>query len=122
MNKIIKSSIYPKDWCMGTTSLIFKDGDEENPNNYRTINVGNILPKLFMSIINSRVNKLLTENKAIGDYQIGFKKNSRTADHVYVLKSIIDKYIENGKNYILVLSTFKKHLIVYGGKDCIIKC
>ena len=108
MNKIIKSSIYPKDWCMGTTSLIFKDGDEENPNNYRTINVGNILPKLFMSIINSRVTKLLTENKAIGDYQIGFKRNSRTADHVYVLKSIIDKYVENGKKLYTCFIDFQK--------------
>ena len=98
MNKIKESSIYPDIWATGLTSLIFKkDGDEENPNNYRAINVGNTLSKVFVSIINERFNKMILENNLIGDYQIGFKKYTRPADHIFVLKSVIDEYLGNGK-------------------------
>ena len=97
INKIKKNSIYPDIWCLGITSLIFKTGDDEDPNNYRGINVNNALSKLFVSIINERCNKMLSENKIIGDYQIGFKAKTRPADHLFVLKGVIDKYLGNGK-------------------------
>ena len=33
--------------------------------------------------------------------QIGFKKNHRTSDHIFVLKTLIDKYFkQNGKIYV----------------------
>ena len=108
MNKIKSLSIYPAIWSTGLTSLIFKDGDEENPNNYRAINVGNTLSKVFISIINERFNKMVLENKLIGDYQIGFKKDARPADHIFVLKSAIDKYLGNGKKMYACFVDYQK--------------
>ena len=108
MNKIKSLSIYPAIWSTGLTSLIFKDGDEENPNNYRAINVGNTLSKVFISIINERVNKMVLGNKLIGDYQIGFKKEARPADHIFVLKSAIDKYLGNGKKMYACFVDYQK--------------
>ena len=86
MNKIKSLSIYPAIWSTELTSLIFKDGDEENPNNYRAINVGNTLSNVFISIINERFNKMVLENKLIGDYQIGFKKGCQTSRSYFCLK------------------------------------
>ena len=40
---------------------------------------------------------MVFENKLIGDYQMGFKKDARPTDHIFVLKSAIDKYLGNGK-------------------------
>ena len=105
MNKIKSLSIYP---AICSTSLIFKDGDEENPNNYRAINVGNTLSKVFISIINERFNKMVLENKLIGDYQIGLKKDARPADHIFVLKSAIDKYLGNGKKMYACFVDYQK--------------
>ena len=86
INKIKTLSIYPEIWASGLTSLIFKDGDEENPNNYRAITVGDTLSKVFISIINERFNKMVFENKLIGDYQIGVKKRCQTSRSYFCLK------------------------------------
>ena len=108
MNRIKESRVYPDIWCLGITSLIFKNGDDEDPNNYRGINVSNVLSKLFISIINERCNKILAKNKIIGDYQIGFKEKYRPADHIFVLKSVIDKYLGNGKKVFACFIDYEK--------------
>ena len=108
INKIKESRIYPDIWCLGITSLIFKNGDDEDPNNYRGINVSDVLSKLFISIINERFNKILVQNKIIGDYQIGFKEKCRPADHIFVLKNIIDKYLGNGKKVYACFIDYEK--------------
>ena len=108
-NKIKTLSIYPEIWASGLTSLIFKDGDEENPNNYRAINAGDTLSKVFISIIKIYIyNKMVFENKLIGDYQIAFKKGAKPADHIFVLKSAIDKYLGNGKNNVCFFCRLSK--------------
>ena len=108
MNIIKSLSIYPAIWSAGLTSLIFIDVDEEDPNNYRAINVGNTLSKVFISIINERFNKMVLENKLIGDYQIGFKKDARLADHIFVLKNAIVKYLGNGKKIYACFVDYQK--------------
>ena len=40
---------------------------------------------------------MVFENKLIGDYQIGFKKDARPSDHIFLLKRAIDKYLGNVK-------------------------
>ena len=40
---------------------------------------------------------MVFENKLIGNNQIGFETDARPADHIFVLKSGIDKYLGNGK-------------------------
>ena len=44
-------------------------------------------------ILNTRLDTYLDENNIIDVSQIGFKKNARTSDHMFVLKTLIDKYI-----------------------------
>ena len=46
---------------------------------------------------------MVNQNSSIPPNQIGFKKGSRTSDHVLVLKPPIDKYINRaGKSYLYV--------------------
>ena len=44
-------------------------------------------------ILNARLDKYLDKNNIIDVSQIGFKKNACTSDHMFVLKTLIDKYI-----------------------------
>ena len=46
----------------------------------------------------------------INQGQIGLNKYSRTTDHVFTLKILINKYVYDNKNYIHVSSTSKKPL------------
>ena len=68
--------------------------------------------KLFNTVLNNRLDKFLMDNNIISNCQIGFSKNARTADHMFILKTLIDKYCSKTGwgDYMLVLWTFVKHL------------
>ena len=97
-NTVLSSGIYPDTWCTGTVIPIYKSGDKENPSNYRGITVNNCLGKLFNTIINKRIVTYLETNKLLSDTQIGFRPGRRTTDHIFLLKTIIDKYKHQKKH------------------------
>jgi len=86
---------YPESWSVGYITPIHKGNDASNPNNYRGITITNTLGKLFNKIIDIRLDKFLEKHKIIHDCQIGFTKKARTSDHMFILKTIIDKYCNN---------------------------
>ena len=51
---------------------------------------------------------MVLENKLIGGYQIGFKKDARPADHIFVFKSAINKYLGNGKKMYACFVDYRK--------------
>ena len=89
-NAIIQSGQYPQLWKEGIAIPIFKNGDPNNPGNYRGITVTNTLSKLFCHVINNRITHYLEENNLIIKEQAGFRQKTRTSDHIFVLKKIID--------------------------------
>ena len=62
--------------------------------NYRGIAVTSAIGKLFNSILNKRLDDFLTKNNIIHECQVGFTKNARTTDHMFILKCIIDEYCQ----------------------------
>ncbi len=52
----------------------------------------NATEKLFNKILDIRLDKFLEKYHIIDDCQIGFTRKARTSDHMYILKTIIDKY------------------------------
>ena len=46
---------------------------------------------MFNRILNLRLDKFLSTNNIINNCQIGFTKEARTSDHMFVLKTIIDQ-------------------------------
>jgi hypothetical protein len=77
--------IYPGNWSRGYISSIFKSGDRSKPDNYRGIAITGCLSKLLSSILNSRLDIFLIKHKLINPFQIGFTKDSRPSDHMFVL-------------------------------------
>jgi hypothetical protein len=77
---------------------IFKSGDKTNPNNYRGICVTSCLSKFLCIVLNERLSKFSPEQNLMHPSQIGFQSGHRTADHIFNLKTLIDKHIKQNKN------------------------
>ena len=108
MNLIKNSIYYPEKWAEGITSLLHKDGDDEDPNNFRAITVTNTIAKVMAIMINERLITFIEENKTLKKEQIGFEKKARPADHLFVLKTLIDHYNSQGKKLYACFVDFQK--------------
>ena len=107
-NLIFQSSLYPHSSAKGIISTIYKSGDSSDCNNYRGITISSCLGKVFSFILNQRLLNFTSKHKVIPENQIGFMPNSRTSDHVFVLKCAIDKYLRKKKKLYVCFIDFKK--------------
>lgn len=98
---ITSCRLYPSNWSIGFITPIYKGGGCAGPNNYRSITITSCVGKPFNAILNRKLETILTDNDIICREQIGFTEKCRTSDHVFVLKTLIDKYAKHpgGKLY-----------------------
>ena len=97
-NLILNTTLYPQKWNKSFIVPIFKSGDASNLSNYRGISLTNCLSKLFNSIINNRLLEVFQDQMTPS--QFGFRKNHRTSDSIFILKTLINKYINREKKKI----------------------
>ena len=68
-------------------------------------------------ILTNRLESFAQENNLIDDTQMGFKKGSRTVDHMFILTTLIEKYVKKLKSPLYYVSLILgKHMTVYGDK------
>ena len=60
------------------------------------------LGKVLCSIINTRFIDFLNEHNVLSKSQIGFLPKHRTADHIYTLLTLIDKYVNQNKTFCFI--------------------
>ena len=96
-NYIFRSHTYPRVWSQGVITAIYKKGTKSDPNNYRGITICSSLAKLFSGVLNNRLTKFLYDKQIMSEEQISSYKGKMTIDHMYTLKSLIDKYTGKGK-------------------------
>ena len=77
--------------------ILKKNGDSNDPNSYRGIALISCLAKLLINILNERLVSFLNKCNVISEFQIGFKKGSRTADHMFILRHLIDLHVKQRK-------------------------
>ena len=106
-NNILLSGQYPSSWKVSYIKPLFKGGDANDPNNYRGISVMPCMAKLFNSILNNRLQKFI-DNGFISDAQIGFQPQSRTSDHMFVVRTLLDKYFSKGSKLYACFIDFAK--------------
>ena len=92
-NFILVSGNFPEMWRINLLTPLHKKGDVNKPENYRGIAVNSNLCKLFCCILNIRLNNFVEDHNIVPNCQIGFRKKTRTADHILTLKCIIDTYV-----------------------------
>ena len=97
-NACLDSGYYPASWCKGYIIPIHKSGSKLEPSNFRPVTISSCLGKVFSSILNTRISDFIENNNLISNLQIGFLKGHRTADHLLLLKGIVDSYKRKGKH------------------------
>ena len=98
-------------WCLDIITSIHKEGTKSNPDNYRGICIMNSLLKLLCTMMNNKLDEYNEQTNLINHGQIGFKRHSRTSDHVLTLQGLINKYVYDKKNKLYTCFVdFKKAL------------
>ena len=81
---------------------IHKSGNPDIPDNYRGISLLSILGKSFSHILNKRITAWSDQNNLIDESQGGFRAGYSTIDNIFVLHTIVQKYLlkRSGKVYV----------------------
>jgi hypothetical protein len=90
-NLILDSGKYPSAWRKSFIILIHKSGDKRDLNNYRGISLQNCIAKLFSSALNKRLRSHY--KNLFSSQQFGFRPHHRTTDSLFILKTLISKYV-----------------------------
>jgi hypothetical protein len=80
---------FPKALSTGVVHTLFKGDDASKFDNYRGINVGPILAKLFTMILDKRLNEWVEQHGLCAKGQAGFWKDHRTIDQLFILRTLI---------------------------------
>ena len=86
---------HPMEWKNAYITPVYKGGSSDDPNNYIGISMLSCTAKLFNTILTKRLDTFLDSHKVISPMQIGFTKKTRTSDHTFVLRTLIENNIQN---------------------------
>jgi hypothetical protein len=93
-NACFASGELPDLWKKTEIFLLYKGkGNVADPNSYRGIALMESLLKLFEKVLFNRLLKWSTERDLIPDCQFGFRPRSGTLDAVFVIFTLIAKYV-----------------------------
>ena len=71
--------------------MVYKSHDKFDMGNYRGITVGSVVAKLFAMILEQKITFWAEEHDVKAKGQAGFRRDSRTTDNIFILRSLIDK-------------------------------
>ena len=98
----------PRSWALCGITPIHKGGDLTDPGNYRGIAVGSLLAKLYASMLNDRLMEWTERHGLRARGQAGFRKDHRTTDQVFVLRTLIERTRADKKPLYVCYVDFKK--------------
>ena len=90
-NEMLVEGVFPKMWNSGYIKCLHKSGSKSDSTNYRGITMCSNLSKVFTGVMLNRLNTFLDKHNILKQEQFGFRKGARTADHMFILKTLIDK-------------------------------
>ncbi|XP_035714869.1 uncharacterized protein LOC118438528 [Folsomia candida] len=95
--RIMKKEEVPLEWTESVTCMIFKEGDESNPANYRPISLLNTMLKLFTQVLYGRLVIWAEKNKLIPECQGGFRSGRSCEDQILCLQTAIHAKLKQEK-------------------------
>ena len=107
-NLIVFSAHFPLAWKNGVIIPIYKNGDISDVNNFRGITLLSTLSKLFTKVLNNRLTLWSDTYDIISDSQAGFRKGRGTIDNIFIIQSIVDYSLEQGKKVYCAFIDFRK--------------
>ena len=101
-NRMFELAKQPGVFASNFLVSIPKKGDLWDLDNYRGIAIGSALAKLYCLILLGRLEERAAAVRPISPNQIGFEKGYRTADHVFVLTTVVNKILKIEKKRLFV--------------------
>ena len=98
----------PRSWALCGITPIHKGGDANDPGNYRGIAVGSLLAKLYACMLNEKLMKWTEQHGLRARGQAGFRKDHRTTDQTFVVRTLIEKAKANKQPLYSCFVDFKK--------------
>ncbi|XP_065564301.1 uncharacterized protein LOC136029724 [Artemia franciscana] len=93
----IRMMVVPADWKSANIVSVFKKGDKNNPENYRSISLTSVISKLLESIFNDAIINHLEKNGLLSKSQHGFRRSLSIETNLIHSYDIVTKLIEEGK-------------------------
>ena len=79
-NKVLEKGGFIPLWSLSAIVPTFKNGNYDDPNNYRGISLLSSLGKLFYDVLNNRLLRYYREKSILSPSQLGFLPGNRTTD------------------------------------------
>ena len=76
---------------VGLITAVHKSSDKSDMSNYRGITVASVIAKLFAMILEQMIASWAEDHAVKAKGQAGFRKEFRTTDNIFILRSLIDK-------------------------------
>ena len=98
-----------KAWNIAYQVPIYKGGNIFDTNNFRGISITSCLGKIFNKALNNRLQEEVENNLYLKDTQAAYRHNYSTTDQIFILNSLVNKYVKAGKKKLFVcFIDFKK--------------
>jgi hypothetical protein len=101
-NAILTAGCFPFQWATGLIVPLFKKGSHDDPGNYRGISLISVMCKVFSGVLLNRLNFWADATDFFCQEQAGFRKGFRTTDNVFVLYTLINRYLSRKKGRVYV--------------------
>ena len=100
-NRILNSGAFPEGWNVSSMSFLLKNNNVfYDCNNYRCLSLTSYLGKLFTSLLQSRLHNYMEDSDLYNTVQAGFRPGYRFTDHIFTIKTILNKYINECKKQV----------------------
>ena len=107
-NSILQSRSFPCHWLESCLFFIYKKGNQNDPNNDRSMAIENPFLKAFNCLLNSRLYSFAESNNLLPDLQFGFRKKRSTISAASLLFELGYNRITNRKRLYTCFFDFKK--------------
>ena len=91
VNQSLKTRVVPEGWKIACLTPLYKEGDRDQPGNYRPVSILPAASKILEKVVHKQVSEYLERYKVLSEAQFGFRKNHSTA--TCVINFINDIYI-----------------------------
>ena len=108
---MIENSWYSNHWKSDILTPVHKTNAKDDLNNNRGIAVSSHFGKLFNAVLKNRLQKFCDINKIINPEQISGRKSSRPADHLTVIRFLIEKYALQGKKKTICMLFLRSNFV-----------
>ena len=107
-NESLNTGYIPLDWRRANVTAIFKQGQRDNPSNYRPISLTCQVCKVLESIIKDKISEHLEKFKLIKASQHGFMKNKSCLTNLLEFLHFVANQVDSGEAVDVIYLDFQK--------------